>query len=98
MMFLQRATGGWVSLTTTLKPQVWMPPSPSMITTVTGFVPTSKVEPFVGEQTTFVTTQPSTAGTVHVTLLLLHSPSSAAATMFVGHGKSRLNVSTVTWS
>ena len=96
VMFLHNATGNCVSVTVTVKLQVLEPPKPSRTTHVTAFVPTGKVEPTGGTQVTLVTTQPSTTGTDHVTLLLLHWPKSALAAMSVGQGKFKHNVSTTT--
>src|ERR1035438_3077657 len=88
-IFLHRATGGSSSVMTTLKSQVLMPPSPSVITAWTVLVPTAKVEPLVGLEVTLVTVQAFTAGKVQVTLLLLQWARSALAALYGGHGKDR---------
>src|SRR5437588_394250 len=65
---------------------------------VTKLVPTGKVEPCGGEEVTLVTVQPFIAGSVQVTLDLLHWPGSALAKMSDGQVKSRQSVATTTWS
>ena len=56
----------------------------SVATQTTAFVPTAKVEPLAGVQVTVTLVQLSPAVTIHVTLLLLHWPGSAATTIGAG--------------
>ena len=76
--------GACVSLTVTVKVAVETFPLASVAILVTVVVPLLKVEPLGGTETTPGGRQLSVAVTVHVTLLLLHSPVSAAKTMLSG--------------
>jgi hypothetical protein len=67
-----------------VKLQLLLLPDPSHASHVTVVTPTENAEPLAGTLTRLVTVQLSLAVTVQVTLLLLQSPVSAFATMFVG--------------
>ena len=76
--------GFWVSLIVTVKVQVLLLLEESVATLVTVVVPTGKVEPDGGVETTVTLPQLSVAVTKKVTLLLLHWPVSADKIMLVG--------------
>ena len=68
----------------TVKVQLLELPEASVATLVTVVVPTGKVEPKGGVETTVTLPQLSVALTEKVTLLLLHWPMSAVRLMLVG--------------
>ena len=80
----QVISGTCVSLIVTVKVQVLLLLEASVATLVTVVVPTGKVEPDGGVETTVTLPQLSVALTKKVTLLLLHCPASAAKLMLVG--------------
>ena len=76
--------GDWVSLMVTVNVQRFVFPVASVATLVTMVVPTGKVEPDGGVETTVTLPQLSVAVTEKVTLLRLHWPGSAAKFRLVG--------------
>src|SRR5689334_7016248 len=98
MIFVQRAFGNSSSVSDTLITQIFVPLSATLITDVTLFVPTGKVDPLGGVEVILVIVHPFTTGNPYITLLLLHCPASALATISPGQLILRQIVSTTTWS
>src|SRR6185369_5365158 len=81
----QTISGGWSSMTVTVNEQLLVLPASSVTTEVTVVVPTGKLEPLAGVETTVgVASQSSVAVTVKITLLLPHWPLSAFTTIGAG--------------
>ena len=80
----QVMAGDSSSLMVTVNEQPFVLPAPSVATQVTLLVPTAKVDPLGGAQTTVTFVQLSAAVAVQVTLLLLHWPGSFDATIGAG--------------
>src|ERR1041385_7630793 len=74
----------WVSITVTVKVQVFDRPLESVAVFVTVVVPSGKVLPLGGMLTRLVTAQLSVAVTANVTLLRLQPPGSAGSTRLAG--------------
>ena len=81
----QVISGTCVSLIVTVKVQVLLLLEESVATLVTVVVPTGKVEPDGGVETTVTLPQLSVAVTKKVTLLRLHCPGSAVSTRLLEH-------------
>jgi hypothetical protein len=81
----QVIVGSCVSTTVTVKVQLASLPAASVAVAVTVVVPTGKVEPEGGEDTTVTAVQLSVALTVNITLLAEHWPGAAFTVIFDGH-------------
>jgi len=79
-----KITGGWVSLTVTVKVHWLRLPLLSRAVLVTIVVPTGKAKPLAGTLATFVTAQLSVAVTLKLTLLV-QAPGAAFTVIFPGH-------------
>jgi len=79
----QVITGGWVSLTVTVKVHCAVFPLASTAVLVTVVIPTGKADPLAGMLSTPGAPQLSVAVTLNVTLLV-HAPSAAVTVRFAG--------------